>query len=185
MITVVYLHGFRSCPQAKKASLLRQAWSDKVRFVAPDLNDSPANVKKLLLDTVKDIDPKSLVLVGASLGGFYAHWLAEQVDCRAILLNPATQPWNVINQYLGEQTIYGTDRTITVTPEFADELKAMEVEVSDASRYWVLLCTGDEVLDWKVAHTKYADCHQIVVEGNNHMIEGFDTWIPDLEKFVL
>ncbi|MBO7173188.1 MAG: esterase [Burkholderiaceae bacterium] len=184
MTTVIYLHGFRSTPQAMKGSLLREAWSDKARFLAPDLNVSPAKVQTLLRETVKDIDPKSLVVVGASLGGFYAHWLAETVGCRAVLLNPATQPWGFIHHYLGEQTIYGTDRTMTVTEDFAIELKAMQAEIADASRYWVLLCTGDEVLDWKVAHRQYADCRQIVIDGNNHMIEGFEAWIPELEKFV-
>ena len=136
------------------------------------------------METVKGIDPASLVVVGASLGGFYAHWLAEKVGCRAILLNPVTQPWSLIQHYFGEQTIYGTDRTITVTPKFAVELQAMECVIEEPSRYRVVLCTGDEVLDWQKAHRKYADCHQIVIDGNNHMIEGFEAWVPELETFV-
>lgn len=184
MTTIVYLHGFRSTPNAMKATVLRDAWAGKARFLAPDLNVSPSEVQVRLLETVKGIDPASLVVVGASLGGFYAHWLAEKVGCRAILLNPVTQPWSLIQHYFGEQTIYGTDRTITVTPKFAVELQAMESVIEEPSRYRVILCTGDEVLDWRKAHQKYADCYQIVIDGNNHMIEGFKAWVPELEKFV-
>lgn len=183
--TVVYLHGFRSTPQSRKGVVMREAWSDRFAYLAPDLNCSPTQVQPILLETVKGLDPKSLVLVGSSLGGFYANWLAERIGCRAILLNPATEPWTVINDYLGVQPITGTDRTIEVKPEFAWEAQAMVSEASDPSRYFVVLCTGDEVLDWEKAHRKYAACEQLVIEGNTHEIVGFEKCIPALEKFIL
>lgn len=163
---------------------MREAWGESMHFRAPDLNVSPANVQPILLETVKDLNPQDVVLVGSSLGGFYANWLAEKIGCRAILLNPATEPWSVINDYLGLQPITGTERTIMVTPEFADEAKTMVSDVSDAARYLVVLCTGDEVLDWTKAHQKYARCRQIVIEGNTHEIVDFESHIPELEKFV-
>ena len=184
MTTVIYLHGFRSTPFSKKGQVMREAWSETMHYRAPDLNFSPKNVQPILMDVVKDLDPKDLVLVGSSLGGFYANWLAEKIGCRAILLNPATEPWSVINDYLGVQPITGTDRTITVTPAYADEAKAMVSHPSDSSRYLVVLCTGDEVLDWSKAHAKYADCHQIVIEGNTHEIVDFESYIPQLEEFI-
>ena len=67
---------------------MREAWSETMHYRAPDLNFSPKNVQPILMDVVKDLDPKDLVLVGSSLGGFYANWLAEKIGCRAILLNP-------------------------------------------------------------------------------------------------
>lgn len=184
MTTVLYLHGFRSTPQSKKGQLMRQAWINRFDFRAPDLNMSPLEVQSVLLETVADLDPHDVVLIGSSLGGFYANWLAEKVGCRAILLNPATEPWTVINDYLGVQSITGTDRTIEVKPEFADQTLAMVSDVGCSERYFVVLCTGDEVLDWGKAHRKYATCQQLVIEGNTHEIVDFEKYIPQLEHFI-
>ena len=184
MTTVVYLHGFRSTPHSKKGQIMRQAWSDRYSFRAPDLNVSPEEAQHVMLETVKDLEPNETILVGSSLGGFYAHWLAQRTGCRAVLLNPATEPWTVINDYLGVQTIFGTDRTIEVLPSFADQTKAMVSQVTDPKQYFVLLCTGDEVLDWRKAQKKYEACQQLVVEGNTHEILDFENYLTILDRFV-
>ena len=94
-MVLMYLHGFRSSPDSNKGQVMREALGEKFTFLAPDLNVSPLAVQKILLETVKDINPSQLCLAGSSLGGFYATWLAEKIGCRAILFNPATEPWCV------------------------------------------------------------------------------------------
>ena len=125
-MVVMYLHGFRSTPESNKGKIMRKAFSAKMTFLAPDLNVGPTDVKEILLESVKSISPNELCLVGSSLGGFYATWLAEKIGCKAVLLNPATEPWCVINNYLGIQSIANTDRTIEVKPEFAEQVKEMD-----------------------------------------------------------
>ena len=88
---VMYLHGFRSSPDSKKGRILRQAFSSRLGFSAPDLNVGPQEAQQIMLEAARGIDPNELCLVGSSLGGFYATWLAETLGCRAVLLNPATQ----------------------------------------------------------------------------------------------
>lgn len=183
-MVVIYLHGFRSSPQSKKGQILKSCFSETHDFRAPDLNVSPLEAQKIMLDTVKDIKPENICLVGSSLGGFYATWLAEKIGCRAVLLNPATEPWSVINDHLGVQTIHNTDRTIEVKAEYADQVREMAVEITDSQRYLVFLSTADEVLDWTKARDKYRLCRQIILPENTHEIVDFECCIADIEKFL-
>ena len=89
MRRIVYLHGFRSSPQSFKARLLAarlQARGQGERLQAPQLADSPAQAIAALENTLR-IGPGD-VLVGSSLGGFYATVLVERHGARAVLLNP-------------------------------------------------------------------------------------------------
>ena len=113
----------------------------------------------------------------------WSTWLAEKVGCRAILLNPATEPWSVINDYLGLQPIGNTNRFIEVKPEFADELRQMNCERIHPERYLVFLSTHDEVLDWHKAKSKYAACRQILLPGNTHEIDHFEQCLPEIQHF--
>lgn len=183
-MVVVYLHGFRSSPTSKKGQILRRAFAQSHDFRAPDLNVGPFEAQKIMLETIKDVNPKNLCLVGSSLGGFYATWLAERIGCRAVLLNPATEPWSVINDYLGLQKIHNSDRTIFVRPEYADQAREMASEVTDPSRYLVFLSTADEVLDWTKGQKKYASCKQVILPENTHEIENFDACLPAIESFL-
>lgn len=183
-MVLMYLHGFRSSPDSNKGRVMRDALGEKFTFLAPDLNVSPLAVQKILLETVKDINPSQLCLAGSSLGGFYATWLAEKIGCRAILFNPATEPWCVINDYLGVQPIANTGRTIEVKPEFADQAKSMHCEIIHPERYLVFLSTADEVLDWHKAQKKYSACRQILLPENTHEITDFEQCLPQIEHFA-
>ena len=94
------------------------------------------------------------------------------------------QPWEVVGQYLGVQTIYGTDRTIEVKPEFESQMLSMAIKPTKPERYLVFLSTDDEVLDWHKAQRQYADCKQVILEGNNHQIEHFETCLARIEQFI-
>ena len=47
--------------------------------------------------------PASLAFVGSSLGGFYATWLAERYDAKAVMINPSVRPFTDLERYLGPQ----------------------------------------------------------------------------------
>ena len=115
MTTVMYLHGFRSSPQSFKGQLIGQALSQRADgdlYFAPQLPASPLEAVRFveqwcasrhaegaLGDPVRD-----LILVGSSLGGFYATVLAEQLGCRAVLLNPGTYPARDLATQVGVTT---------------------------------------------------------------------------------
>lgn len=115
--TVLYLHGFLSGPGSKKAQTLRALCEAQgVTYVAPDLNMAPAEAAALIeREYDKACRFGEVAVAGASLGGFYAAWLAGRTGSRAVLLNPAVAPWEIVRHYNGEYKSFTGDKTVRVT----------------------------------------------------------------------
>lgn len=185
--TLIYLHGFLSTPNATKARILRDKCASLgIAFEAPDLNMSPLSVEKLLDALIEKAKTEGPVYVtGASLGGFFAARMHAKHNVPAALLNPAVRPWRVVSAYTGEQKIYGSERTLNVLPEFADELRALDTEkLTDPEKVLMVLATGDEVLDWREAAALYSDAESVIIDGGSHRIDSFEEYADVVMSFL-
>ncbi len=187
MRTILYLHGFRSSPSSFKARRLHEhfaAAGQSGRFVCPQLPPSPAAAMAVAREAVTGTDPARLALVGSSLGGFYATVLAEQLGCRAVLINPAVHPARDLEKYIGEQQAWHSEDRFYFRPEYIDELKVLEVaQPTQLQRYLLLAATGDEVLDWREMTARYAGANQHVIEGSDHGLSDFDDYLQEVLAF--
>ena len=129
--------------------------------------------------------PTSLTLVGSSLGGFYATWLAERYDANAIMINPSVQPFTDLERYLGSQHNLYTGEEYELTREHFAELAALRIgRITRPERYLLLTQTGDEVLDWREAVAYYGGAWQFVQGGGDHAFQDFESQIPAILRFA-
>jgi len=174
---ILYLHGFRSSPQSFKARLLAERMQQLGRaaeYQCPQLPASPAAAIAMAQDCIKDCDPAALTLVGSSLGGYYATWLAEQTGCRAVLLNPAVKPPRDLEKYVGVSTQYHSGQPFEFKREYIAELQALQItRITRPERYFLIAATGDEVLDWCEMVGHYPQARQQVIQGSDHGISEF------------
>jgi predicted esterase YcpF (UPF0227 family) len=174
---IVYLHGFRSSPQSFKARLLAERLRADGRgdeYLCPQLPPSPAAAIALAQALVAGQPPEELTLIGSSLGGYYATWLAERTGCRAVLLNPAVAPSQDLANQVGTTTAWHNGEPFEFRPEYIDELQALAVpRISRPERYFLVAATGDEVLDWRDMTAHYALARQLIVEGSDHGLSDF------------
>jgi uncharacterized protein len=188
--TILYLHGFRSGPQSAKSGIMRRACSERgINFIGPQLPDSPAQAAQDIARVAVQLQPSEVTVVGSSLGGFYATWLAEQIACKAVLLNPAVDPVRDLAAYVADEasplTRFHSDESFVFRPQYLDELKAMTPgALADPSRYLLIAATGDEVLDWQEMAARYKDAQQLIVQGSNHGLSGFDQYLTDVFDFA-
>ncbi|MBV8666460.1 MAG: alpha/beta fold hydrolase [Burkholderiaceae bacterium] len=184
---ILYLHGFRSSPQSSKARLLgdrMQALGLGEQYLCPQLPASPRLAVDLARDLMRPHSPEQTTLIGSSLGGFYACWLAEQTGCPAVLLNPAVKTPLDLEQYVGVSTNYHNDEVFEFKCEYVDELKAYTVEaVTRPERYFLIAATGDEVLDWRDMTAHYAGARQRVIQGSDHGIAEFADYADEVLAF--
>lgn len=191
---VLYLHGFRSSPASAKARrMLAEAQARGWRAAAPDLNVPPLEAAARADEAAKAlaVDPSELLIVGSSLGGFYAGRLACKLGAKAALLNPCLDPWTLIGPLVGWHEIAGTDRRIHVDERFGPDLKRLDDEISpvpqtteERRRTWVLLSDEDEVLDWHKARDAMRGCRIVVSPGDDHRIRAFDDFVPTLAAWA-
>jgi len=184
---ILYLHGFRSSPQSFKARLMAQRMQALGRaqdYVCPQLPASPAEAIRLALAIASQSPPQELTVIGSSLGGFYATWLAEQLACRAVLLNPAIKPPRDLESYVGVSTQYHSDAPFEFKHSYIDELRALMVDtITQPQRYFLIAATGDEVLDWRDMVAHYPGAQQTVIDGSDHGIAEFADYADDVLRF--
>ena len=172
---VIYIHGFNSSPRSTKAQVLKsklEALGGGTEFSAPALPHRPAEAA-MLLDTLVARHPGAAV-VGSSLGGYYATYLAEKHGIKAVLVNPALRPYELLRSQLGVQRNFHTGAEYGFTQQHLDELAALEVPaITRPERYLLMVETGDEVLDYRQAVERYRGCRQLVIEGGDHSFSTF------------
>ncbi len=182
---ILYLHGFCSSPESWKAKVLGDAMRARglsERFFCPALSPVP-NEAIAQAEAIIAAHNGELTLVGSSLGGYYATWLAEKHDLRAALVNPAVVAPLSLNAYIGTQKNLHTGETFEFTVGHIDQLRALECAVITPARYLLLVETGDEVLDYREAVRRYAGCRQDVFAGGDHSFTRFPDLLPQLFEF--
>jgi predicted esterase YcpF (UPF0227 family) len=185
---LIYLHGFNSSPQSIKARQLQarlRAMGREALYACPALPDRPTHAIALLEGEIAKAPAPSITLIGSSLGGYYATWLAETHGVRAVLVNPAITPHLGLRAYLGMQRNLYTGAAYELTERHLHELQALWIErPTRPLRYYLMVTTGDEVLDYREAVEKYAAGRQLVVQGSDHGFAEFAQYLDSVLEFA-
>ena len=184
----LYIHGFNSAPASVKARQLQTRLAAAGRgseFTCPALSHWPDEAMAQLEALVAAAPAASeAVLVGSSLGGFYATWLAERHGCRAVLVNPAITPHEGLRAWLGPQRNLYTDQAYTLTPAHLEQMRAFAVQKpTRMARYLVMVTTGDELLDWRLTMAHYPGAQSVVVQGSDHGFAEFEQHLDAVLAF--
>jgi predicted esterase YcpF (UPF0227 family) len=124
-----------------------------------------------------------VALIGSSLGGYYATWVAEKLGCRAVLLNPAIDPARDLQTHIGRQPVFFSDAEIDFRPEYIDELRDLDIRVTQPERYFLIAATGDTVIEYRTMVAKYQGARQRVIEGGNHELSDFAQYVDEVLSF--
>jgi predicted esterase YcpF (UPF0227 family) len=152
-------------------------------FCCPQLPISPRAAVELAESIIKTAG-QPITIIGSSLGGYFATWLMERHPQRirhVVLVNPAVNA-NGAEAFVGIQTNWHTGERFEFTHQHVAELQALLMPlVRHQERYWLLVETGDEVLDYRLAVAKYGKARQTVLDGGDH---SFTHWTDYLDEIV-
>ena len=189
---ILYLHGFRSSPASFKAQLLAArlaALGLADQWHCPQLSASPARAVAQAMALTALADPRQLCIIGSSLGGYYARYVAEQLGCRAVLLNPAIHPQRDLARFFGEVDTYTTTQYHSSEPfvftraDWAELAPLAVPQLRHPERAFLIAAKGDEVLDWREMVAAYPNARHHILEGSDHGLSDFADTIDEVLQF--
>ena len=183
----LYIHGFNSSPESLKGQQLIRHFESIGRasqLSVPALSHWPEEAMQQLESIVQQHD--ELLLIGSSLGGFYATCLSERyAHVKAILVNPAVAPHTLLGALLGPQKNFYSGEEYELTLEHMAQLERLYYpQLTYPERLLLMLQEGDETLDYREAVSYYSESSQIVQPGGHHGFENFESMLPTIFAFA-
>lgn len=183
---IIYIHGFGSSGEASKAKLLRAyCHENNIRFIAPSLPSIPdlaLNTLSELIESYQDNEP--VYLMGSSLGGYYALYLSDKYNLKAVLINPAVNAPETLERAIGHGVNYYDNSSYEWNESHLEMLESYEIEEPNLENLLVLLQKGDEVLDYEEALDFLDGAKMVVEEGGTHSFEGLERHMQSIKRFL-
>ena len=179
---VIYIHGFNSSEQSYKAVRFGEHMAQfDVDYQVPRLTHEPLHAILQLEQLLND----DTVLLGSSLGGFYATYLSQRYSIPAVVINPAVRPFELLDNYLGPNYNPYQDTHYELDTRHMDALRSLYLSQLDTpSLLYLLQQTGDEVLPFQQAVNYYSQCKQHVEFGGDHSFIGFEQTFASIVDFL-
>ena len=180
-LKIIYLHGFNSSAESKKSKIL-DSYLEKEKLInleSPNLNNSP---KKAISQIEKIIRESSsrVCLIGSSLGGLYATFVADKYNLKSVTINPV-----VTNHISGMRDLVGSHKNFHSEEEYEFTLKdyldlqklGLE-KLKKPLNHFCLIKMSDEVLDHNITFTFFSKSYVLSEKGGNHSYDDFFAKIP-------
>ena len=188
---LLYLHGFRSSPnsvKARKMASLVQSLHPGVTWWCPQLPASPRQAIAMVTAGAASWPRERTAIMGSSLGGFYAAWLAHTWSCPAVLLNPAVYPARDLAHHLGEHPAWhDPSQKVFFDEAHVQELLDLQAQQSTADpapQTLAVIAKGDEVLDWREMLARHQRGQIRLIEGGDHALSDFELYLPEILEFL-
>ena len=180
---ILYVHGWNSHANARKAQLIEHELKNHEIFdtTSITLKHHPREAIKQLTEFILEKQSKYNVhLVGSSLGGYYSVFLAETLNLKAAMINPAVWAYKIFENDRGNVENLNTGEKYFIDQAWIDSLEDIFIENPTPDRYLVLLQTGDETLDYKYAEKYFSGARIVIDEGGSHSFDGLEQKIPQI-----
>lgn len=180
---IVYVHGWNSHAKARKAQLLKSELANHELFSCTSLTlkNHPKEAIEQLIEFIESMQTEfSVHLIGSSLGGYYATYVAEKMNLKAAMINPAVWAYKIFENDRGQNVNPNTGDEYFINQSWIDSLEDIHIENPTTKRYLVLLQTGDETLNYKYAEKYFNGANIVVDEGGNHSFENLEIKIPQI-----
>ena len=175
---IAYIHGFNSSPESNTFGMLRKIFPDAHALDYPSSGFFPENLARLQKQA-RDLNDASspFVLVGASLGGFYASQLSALLLCNYVLINPVVRPAQSLRQFVGPNTSFYGEQHWEFTHQMCDSYSIFADARSAPVRRMVVLGLADTLLDPEEASAYWKNCAYIHETNDGHSLAALDETI--------
>lgn len=169
---ILFVHGLNTSGQCDKCQLLKK-YAKHASIPSLDLLNVEQSLETLRANITDEIE----IIIGASLGGFYAHYLAKKYDKELLLINPIINPLNFINAVdlgnLDKNALVVEIQRLLSFNNSHDFYQAVEV----------LFGLDDEIIPFNQARDYFANYSCKYYKDDHRLLKGFEDYL--LQKKTL
>lgn len=188
---IFYFHGFSSGAGSHKANAIKKYLANYSVFVPEYPSHQPHEavviLRKFINSRIASKPRQKIMLMGSSLGGYYAQYLATQFKNvnGLVLINPCLQPQLTLKSQIGHQINCVTGTSFEFTQADFNAMAEYDVEQQQLFEpTLVLLDECDEIIDYRVAAKKYQHRGKVITyPGGDHWFRHLDEALPEIESF--
>ena len=182
-MNILYIHGFKSSGNARKAQILKKKFEN---VISPNVPISP---KEAIIFLEKVIKKNNIALIiGSSLGGFYAFTLFKKFGVKTLLINPSLQPWKRLENQVGTHERFVTNEKFEWTLQYNTELEQIAKEIENLpineNLLNFFLATDDELLDHSEIPNKFINSNIKFYDNVGHQFTAFLKTIKEIIRLI-
>jgi len=180
--SILFLHGYDSSSKGDKPNLLRELYPNN-RLLIPDLPLDPLACMTLSEDTLRTAS-NDTIIIGASLGGFYAYYLASKFKKDCLLINPVYQPALEAKKLLEVETNPEKKKMILHAANMYLTYSSNLNSLTHPARCFVALGNNDEIIDAEESALHFSDACVKTYEDNHAMLKSFPKVMKEFEDYL-
>jgi uncharacterized protein len=177
---LLYIHGFASSGHSHKGQLLRKHFEE---VYTPSLSHIPALAIETLEQFIEAL-PQPPLLLGSSLGGYYALFLSQRLSLPAVLINPVVHLRPGIEQLVGMKHHYYDGSQFEFTEAHLQSLHDYYCPAPRSDRLLLMVQMGDEVIDHHQTLQQLPGAQQVIELGGDHAFQDFDKHMSTIGNFA-
>lgn len=176
-MNIMYVHGFGSAFTTDSTKIQALTALGNLDGPTYDYTATPADVMETLIEFAHEFRPD--VIVGTSLGGWYAAELGMVLNVPFVAINPAVRPWSSLKEYVGgDVDHYG--RKYYLSAEIVD----MYDTIATDGFGLILLDEGDDVIPHTDIDTVDHSFEVIRFGGGSHRFEHMPESLDHIKRHV-
>jgi predicted esterase YcpF (UPF0227 family) len=186
-LKIIYLHGFNSSAESKKSKILK-SYLKKEKLISldsPNLNTSPSIAVSQIEKIIKESSSR-VCLVGSSLGGLYATFVADRYGLKSATINPVVRNHiSELKDLVGSHKNFHTDEEYEFTMKDYSDLQELGLkELKNPLNHLCLIKMSDEVLDHNKTLAYFSKSYVLSEKGGNHSYNDFFEKIPVILDYM-
>ena len=181
---ILYIHGFASSYESTKAKQLEEYFANLGLYnvIHPQIPVSPLRAIDFL-EQIYENNPLTLI-IGSSLGGFYALYMHIKYPKNVFLINPSLRPHETLKEYIGTVKRHNSDDFFQWTEEHLEQLKylynKLDYSKLDQTKLHFILSKDDEILDFSDINKFFPYAEIKFYDNSGHVFKKFAQILPDL-----
>ena len=186
-MNIVYIHGFRSSGDSDKARLLQKTFP-LCRVLSPTLPADPSEAILQLEQLLEGLTGRTL-LVGTSLGGFYALYLSCRLGYACCIINPTWKANESLARKVGVHTRYNSAEVYDFRAEYLNRLLEMREFIrtcqKEPGRINIFLSNDDEELTFEGLEELIPECRLLRrFDDSGHRFTRFPEILSDIGQIL-